>query len=162
VTAGLVGRGAGGLVLARYGGPSTLHYAELALVAGRAPRGWRLEALFVDLEASVRGGRELFGVPKELATFAWGEREVEVRRAGGALVARIAWSAPRVRLPVPALTTVLGAGRSFRVGGVLRAGPVRVRVEGLPRYDRPLLALAGDVDARAGAIRPRGAGRGAR
>jgi hypothetical protein len=142
-------------VLARYEAPSSLAYSELVLVRGRAPRGWRVEALFADLEASVRGGRELFGVAKELAAFGWGERAVEVRRPDGGLVARLRWSAPRARLPLPALGTVLGAGRTFRVGGLLHVGPVRAEVDGLPAHARPLLALAGRADVRAGAIRAR-------
>jgi hypothetical protein len=158
VTAGLVGGRPGGLVLARWEAPSSLAYSELVVVRGRAPRGWRVEALHVDLEASVRGGRELFGVPKALASFAWGDREAEVRGPGGELVAHVAWSAPRARLPLPALGAVLGAGRRFRVGGLLRVGPVRARVQApLPAgASAPaLLALAGHADVRAGAIRDR-------
>ncbi len=142
-------------MLARWEAPSTLRYSELVLVRGRAPRGWRIDALFVDLEASRVGGRELFGVQKRPAAFAWGERSVEVRRPDGALVARVRWSAPRARLPLPALGTVLGAGRTFRVGGLLPVGPVRAQVDARPAHARPLLALAGRADVRAGAIRAR-------
>ncbi len=145
----------GGLALARWEGASSLSYSELVLVRGRAPRGWRVEALYVDVEASVAGGRALFGVEKRLAAFTWGERAVEVRLPGGDLVARLSWSAPRARLPLTGLGTVLGAGRTFKVGGLLHVGPVRAEVDGLPAHARPLLALAGRADVRAGAIRAR-------
>jgi acetoacetate decarboxylase len=156
---GLGGRTLGGLLAARYRPASTLAYSELAVVLGLARGGWCVGPLYVDDAASLRGGRELFGVPKELATFTWQPDSVEVQR-DGQLIVRLAWSAPRLRLPLPVLATVVGAARSFRVAGLLRAMPVRVHVdvpEASPlaplRLTRPPIALAGDVAARAGTVR---------
>jgi acetoacetate decarboxylase len=158
---GLRGRTLGGLLAARYGPGSTLAYSELAVVLGRARGGWCVGRLYVDDASSLRGGRELFGVPKELATFAWQPDGVEVRRDGQVIV-RLAWSSPRLWVPLPTLATVVGAARSFRIAGLLRAMPVRVRVDvpdGSPlaplRLSRPMIALAGDVAVRAGAVRGR-------
>jgi acetoacetate decarboxylase len=157
----LRGRTLGGLLAARYGPPSTLAYSELAVVLGRARGGWCVGQLYVDDAASLRGGRELFGVPKELATFTWQPDGVEVERDGQPIV-RLEWSSPRLGVPLPALATVVGAARSFRVAGLLRAMPVHVRVH-VPdtsplaplRLTRPPIALAGDVALRAGAVRRR-------
>jgi acetoacetate decarboxylase len=70
----------GGLFLAEYGPGSDLEYNEL-IVAGAMvwhggwPCPW-ITHIYVDSEASVRGGRELMGVPKLHAPF--------TRQAGGA------------------------------------------------------------------------------
>lgn len=70
------------LAVARYTEGSVLTYSELliapALVrSGDATGGW-ISHIYVDDEASVRGGREIWGLPKELATFEW-ERQPEPR-----------------------------------------------------------------------------------
>jgi hypothetical protein len=52
----------------------TLRYDELA-ICSVVRRGWRYGAhvhhIWVDSEASLWGGRRIWGVPKELATFEW-------------------------------------------------------------------------------------------
>lgn len=73
----VAGRTLGGLFVARYGPGSALEYSELIAACGVVRRGSRLGLwithLFVDSPDSVRGGRELIGVPKHLAPFAWEE-----------------------------------------------------------------------------------------
>jgi acetoacetate decarboxylase len=79
----LPGRTLGGLFLAEYGPGSTLRYRELIVASATLLHRGRLAAwvthVFVDDPASVRGGRELLGVPKQLASFDWRDGRVEVR-----------------------------------------------------------------------------------
>lgn len=65
-----------GLVFLSYYGPqSTLAYHELivmpAMVQYRGKRGMWVSHIYVDCERSVAGGRAVFGLPKELASFDW-------------------------------------------------------------------------------------------
>src|SRR5437867_5261733 len=67
------GRTLGGLYLARYGPGSTLEYNELIVVAaltrGAGRFGIWVSHIYVDDPASMAGGREIWGLPKELAEF---------------------------------------------------------------------------------------------
>ncbi len=69
------GKTIGGVYLASYESGSTLEYHELivspALVSyGNQSGGW-ISHIYVDHPDSVAGGREIWGLPKELATFEW-------------------------------------------------------------------------------------------
>lgn len=69
------GKTIGGVYLASYESGSTLEYHELivspALVSyGNQWGGW-ISHIYVDHPDSVAGGREIWGLPKELATFEW-------------------------------------------------------------------------------------------
>lgn len=69
------GKTIGGVYLASYESGSTLEYHELivspALVRyGNQWGGW-ISHIYVDHPDSVAGGREIWGLPKELATFEW-------------------------------------------------------------------------------------------
>ncbi len=119
----------GGLLLARYGVQATLPYHELIVFSGLATAGGRagfvVSHIYVDSEASMQGGREIWGLPKELAAFRWSAREVVVEQDGRRLVrARLRRRGGRV--PVPLLAPAFGArgGRALlAVGtGVLRRG----------------------------------------
>jgi hypothetical protein len=70
----LAGRCVGILALIEYVPPSPLTYAELAwmpcLVSASGVRGYYIEKMYVDSEASLAGGRELWAIPKQLARFA--------------------------------------------------------------------------------------------
>jgi hypothetical protein len=100
------GHSLGGVLLARYREGSTLHYDELIVFSGLARRGPRLgfwvSHIWVDLAASVAGGREIWALPKEEAAFAWAPRgEVVVSRAGRTLLeARLPRAARRAPLPL--------------------------------------------------------------
>src|SRR3712207_8892789 len=63
------GRTAGGFLLARYEGPSTLHYGELlvfsALTRVRGSLGIWVSHAYVDSPASLAGGRRVWGGPKD-------------------------------------------------------------------------------------------------
>lgn len=82
----LPGKSLGGVYLASYGPGSVLEYNELIVVAalvryaGRF--GFWVSHIYVDSADSMAGGREIWGLPKELAQFTWGDeqRRVVVRQ----------------------------------------------------------------------------------
>jgi hypothetical protein len=103
------GRTLGGLFFLSYEcGP--LVYRELNIVAGLVRVGLRLAfllpRLYVDSAASLAGGREIWGLPKEIATFeiehAGGAVSIDVRQ-GVSRVCRMSFTSrgPGVDLPVP-------------------------------------------------------------
>lgn len=71
----LPGKTVGGLYISHYGPGSTLEYNELIVVAGLTRRAGKIGAwishIYVDNPDSVAGGREIWGLPKELAEFHW-------------------------------------------------------------------------------------------
>jgi acetoacetate decarboxylase len=79
-------RGLGGIVLARYGSGSTLAYHELVVFSGlvraRARVGFAVSYIAVDSPASLAGGREIWGLPKRLADFAWAAGAIAVAEDG--------------------------------------------------------------------------------
>lgn len=72
------GKTIGGVYLASYESGSTLEYHELivtpALVSYGNQWGSWISHIYVDHLDSVAGGREIWGLPKELATFEWENR----------------------------------------------------------------------------------------
>jgi hypothetical protein len=71
----LPGKTIGGVYVAYYGENSTLVYNELIVVAGLTRYGnktasW-ISHIYVDNPDSVAGGREIWGLPKEIAKFTW-------------------------------------------------------------------------------------------
>jgi hypothetical protein len=71
----LPGKTLGGVYLSYYGSGSVLEYSELIVVGGlvRYPGkiGSWISHIYVDHPDSVAGGREIWGLPKELAEFTW-------------------------------------------------------------------------------------------
>lgn len=69
------GRTLGVVALAHYGAGSVMEYDELiiapAVVRHRGRLGVWVSHIYVDHPLSVQGGREIWGVPKELAEFRW-------------------------------------------------------------------------------------------
>jgi len=86
------GRTLGGVLVAEYGEGSTLRYSELIVFSGlawhRGRVGLCVSHIVVDDSTSLTGGRELWGLPKELAEFRWrdGHRAVEVHGREGSLL----------------------------------------------------------------------------
>lgn len=78
----LPGKSIGGVYLASYQAGSVLEYHELivvpALVRYQYQIGFWVSHIYVDLEDSMRGGREIWGLPKEIADFKWTDSEVLV------------------------------------------------------------------------------------
>jgi len=93
------------LYLARYGPESTLSYHELIAIpalcwhAGRV--GAWVSRIWVDDPRSQAGGREIWGLPKELACFQWGPEGARVLQDGRVLCEMRAAPAPRgIRVPL--------------------------------------------------------------
>lgn len=82
----LPGRTLGGVYLSAYQSGSILEYNELIVVPGFVRYGGKVGAcishIYVDSEKSVAGGREIWGLPKEMAEFSWEEDRVTVRKEG--------------------------------------------------------------------------------
>lgn len=157
----LPGKTLGGLVFLSYErGPLTYH--ELNVVAGLVRVGTRLAfwlpRLYVDSEASLAGGREIWGVPKELAAFdivhEIGATTITVR-SGADEVCRLrsSVSASGLRLPLPMPAFGVRDGDFLFFTGRLdaRVSVVRASVT-MPRdgefaglgLDRPRLAFRTD------------------
>ncbi len=79
------GKTVGGVYLSDYREGSVLQYSELIVIAAFTQHGghfggW-ISHIYVDNADSVAGGREIWGLPKELAEFSWdGDRSVSVRQ----------------------------------------------------------------------------------
>lgn len=110
----LPGRTLGGLFLARYGSGSDLEYSELMVIAGLATighsRGMWVSHIYVDSDESRAGGREIWGLPKELAEFEWPDRAagtVRVRQ-GDRLLCEASPRGGRLRMPIRYSSFALG------------------------------------------------------
>jgi hypothetical protein len=159
------GRTAGGFLLAAYEGDSTLHYGELLVVAAltrvEGKLGLWISHAYVDSPASLAGGRRMWGVPKDLATFDWDTRSVTLTRDDGTPLLETTFPRPKRLVPIPALlacngTTGAADRRRFVGTGQLRLAPARAAVtvaSASPLASLALagprrLALAGDADVR--------------
>jgi acetoacetate decarboxylase len=143
------GRTLAALAVAQYRTGSTLTYSELSVMPALVRRGKTVGAwvshMWVDDETSLRGGRELWGMPKQLATFSWrwsATVAVEVA-AEGSLIAALRWQQPAQRLPIPALLVAVGAvggdRRRFVGRGTASMAPTSVHVG--VNHDTPFAAL---------------------
>jgi acetoacetate decarboxylase len=78
----LPGKTLGSLYLSVYDANSTLEYHELIVVAAlvryQGKIGSWVSHIYVDNLDSVAGGREVWGLPKEMADFTWGDRQIQV------------------------------------------------------------------------------------
>ncbi|WP_101254778.1 acetoacetate decarboxylase family protein [Streptomyces barkulensis] len=114
-----------GLVRYREG---TLVYDELAmgpLVRRGRRAGLLIDRVWVDDATSVRGGREIWGLPKRFASFTWTDRSVHVTDHEGP-VASLAFTPGRLRLPafpMPLPGFSGPAGRRLFVPGRLVGSP---------------------------------------
>lgn len=127
-----------GLLLAAYGDGATLAYHELIVFGGvrRAGLrvGWEVAAIWVDSAASRDGGRAIWGLPKQLATFRWSEGRVSVAdRDGSAIVVANVQSFGDARMPLPLVPAVFGrrGGRELWTVafGSMRGAPAVVTVD---------------------------------
>jgi acetoacetate decarboxylase len=126
----------GGAMLANYTG-GTLAYHELIVFRP----GWVVSYISVDSEESLRGGREIWQLPKELAEFTYSRSYVEVRQDG-----RTVFTARIRRRPgfVPVAFPAPAKGGKLSVGWITtRAAPALVEAHGFG-LDGTRLALAGD------------------
>jgi hypothetical protein len=83
------GKTIGAVYLSNYQPGSILEYNELivvpALVKYQGKIGGWVSHIYVDNPDSVAGGREIWGLPKELADFTWLDKRVFVQQAGTTL-----------------------------------------------------------------------------
>jgi acetoacetate decarboxylase len=150
----LPGKTLGLLMWVHYGLGSTLNYNELiflpALVIYRGRIGMWVSHIYVDDEQSYLGGRQMFGVPKELARFEWPSARMGTARMflGNQEVIRADFSQPSWSLPLPVLLGAFGnatgqvrwfSGVGWARGGI---GKVEVRDSALDfPFQRPFLNL---------------------
>lgn len=135
----LAGRALGVLGFVEYMPPSPLTYAELVwmpclvrVAMGRHRAcGYFVEKMYVDSDASLAGGREIWALPKQKARFEIGEGEAIVETEDGArLVLEVGRRGPSVRAPV-GTATLQDAGAvvvRFRGSGTARIGLARMKV----------------------------------
>jgi acetoacetate decarboxylase len=158
------GRALAMLLVGVYGEGSTLRYGEAAGVVGPVFAGARLGGLvtsiWVDDERSLAGGREVWGLPKQLATLRWRQGALELRDPAGAAIVHARWREPRVHVPVPALAPFIavldGATRSAWLAGSLQLAPTAIELDipaGSPlapfALARPRVGLTGRLDVKA-------------
>jgi hypothetical protein len=145
----LVGAGGwtvGGVLLAAYEDGATMTYDELIVfcgvgrrAGGASPPGGVVSHIWVDLPASVAGGRQIWNLPKELASFTAHGRPLSAflaRAPDGQelLRATLRTGGLLPRLPLPLPTAALGAldGTARWTGAVGRlgaGGPTTARIE---------------------------------
>jgi acetoacetate decarboxylase len=127
----------GGLLVADYDATATLPYHELVVFSGLAAVHARPAAvvshIYVDLQASLEGGRAIWGLPKELAHFSVAGDRIEVSRADGTPLVRLRVQRRPRHGRIPLWAPVVGTldGRAVRTGalGRLRASPATADVE---------------------------------
>ncbi len=138
----LPGKTAGGLFLARYEPGSTLAYSELIVAAATVYRAGRIgiwiSHIYVDSAESVAGGREIWGLPKELAEFTW-EKGKTVVRQGDRELCSVLFTSGRCRVPAPLWLPAFGRleGRLLHFTGVGAARLALGRAEWIVPKDSP-------------------------
>lgn len=106
----LPGKTLGGVYVAAYGAGSTLYYNELivvsALVQAAGQWGAWISHIYVDHPDSVAGGREIWGLPKQMAEFTWNVDKalsVQVKQADQTLCTLSSgWQLPGWQQPLAA------------------------------------------------------------
>ena len=97
------GKTLGGVYLSYYGSDSVLEYSELIVVAGLISYsgkfgGW-VSHIYVDNSDSIAGGREIWGLPKEMAEFNWEQDKRVTVRQGDRLLCSLNYNKPSFALP---------------------------------------------------------------
>jgi acetoacetate decarboxylase len=137
-----------GVFLADYQA-GTLQYHELIVISHVTPRGLVVSHIYVDDEQSLSGGREIWGLPKELAEFDVSRRSFIVRQAGNLLLrASIRRKPGWLPIFIPAPITSR-AGEAFGRARV-KAAPALVSLEIPDESPFAHLGLAGRYVGLAG------------
>jgi acetoacetate decarboxylase len=133
------GKTVGGVYLSQYTNGSDLTYSELIVVAGlvrwRGTIGAWVSHIYVDNLDSVAGGREIWGLPKEMAEFRWesGESGKVTVRQGDQLLC--AWrstgrlSLLRQRFSFPSFSQQNGSFLLFNSTAQANFGLTRVNLD---------------------------------
>jgi acetoacetate decarboxylase len=141
-------RALGGVMLANYTS-GTLVYRELIVFSQATARGMVVSHIYVDDASSLSGGRAIWGLPKELATFEYTRTHVVARQDGATLLrARIRRRPGRLPLLIPAPVSsdagmTLGRAR-------IKAAPALVELQVPPTSPFASLGLSGTRPALAG------------
>lgn len=133
------GKTLGGIYLSQYTDGSALLYNELIVVAGLVRREQQIGAwishIYVDNSDSVAGGREVWGLPKEMAEFRWEPGEpgqVTVQQSDRVLCAfRAGWrfSLWRQRVAFPSFSQREGNFLLFNSAAQANFGIVGARLD---------------------------------
>jgi hypothetical protein len=143
-----VGRGLGGVLLANYAS-GTLVYRELIVFSHATARGMVVSHIYVDDERSQSGGREIWALPKELATFEYTRTRFVARQAGATLLeARIRRRRGRLPLLIPA--PIVSAAGATRGRARIHAAPALVTLDVPETSPFASLGLSGTRPALAG------------
>ncbi|WP_250122390.1 acetoacetate decarboxylase family protein [Chroococcidiopsis sp. CCMEE 29] len=90
------GKTVGGVYLSYYGSGSVLEYSELiviaALVAHSGKFGGWVSHIYVDNPDSIAGGRDIWGLPKEMAEFNWEKGNRVTVRQGNRLLCALSYN----------------------------------------------------------------------
>ncbi len=148
VPARVPGRDLGGVMLADYRA-GTLRYSELIVFSGATTRGMVVSHIYVDSEESLRGGRAVWGLPKELAEFELTPRTFVARQGAQTLLrARIRRRPGFIPLVIPA-PIVSDAGSTIGIARI-NAAPALVTLDVPPDSPFAHLGLSGTRLALAG------------
>lgn len=130
------GRAVGLLGLVEYRPPSPLVYAELVwmpcLVHAAGARGYFVNKMYVDSDASLAGGREIWSLPKQKARFSIAEHTATIETEDGAhLMLELRQRGPAVKTAAGAATLQDGDEHIVRFRGTgttrIRSGGLRIR-----------------------------------
>lgn len=143
------GKTVGSVYLSSYKFGSTLEYNELIVVAGMVNYSGNIGAwishIYVDNPNSVAGGREIWGLPKELAEFTWltGEESSVTVRQGNREICSLIYTKPSLAFPVslalPSFSSLASDFLLFKGDFASRVGLVSGKLQ-LPT-ESPLTSL---------------------
>lgn len=92
------GKTVGGVYLSYYGHGSELEYSELivipAVVGYQGKMGGWVSHIYVDNPDSVAGGRDIWGLPKEMAEFTWKKGEIVTVRQENRILCSLNYKQP--------------------------------------------------------------------
>lgn len=105
------GKTIGGVYLSSYKAGSTLEYHELIVVAGLVSYsgqwGAWISHIYVDHPDSVAGGREIWGLPKELAEFVWSASDQVSVSQDNQLLCKLRYSPAPFSIPIQLMAPCL-------------------------------------------------------
>jgi acetoacetate decarboxylase len=141
-------RALGGVLLANYTS-GTLVYSELIVFSHATRRGMAVSHIYVDDEQSLRGGHEIWSLPKELAEFESTPTRFVARQNGATLLSATIRRRPgKLPLLIPA-PVVSPAGATFG-RATIKAAPALVTLTVPPTSPFASLGLSGTRPALAG------------
>jgi acetoacetate decarboxylase len=149
----LPGKTVGVVYLASYGPESVLPYHELIVVPalaryGMHVGGW-ISHIYVDHPDALAGGREIWGLPKELAQFTWqaGDQSQVTVRQGGRVICTLHYGRPRRLWRLPLFLPVLSRRGAhllrFTGTGTARFGLGKGRLDVPAEHPWAALGMAG-------------------